>query len=97
VPRRSRTSAPEGVPEAGDQENAGVVWSFVAPRANLYADNGKVIVTHFGGPTWEARDGSRAVGRVVDGGSVTVDRTAIGTLRSRAFIEDRPSNGDKKG
>ena len=55
----------------------GVAWGFVAPRANLYNDHGKLIVTHFGGPTWQAKDGSRAVGRLVDGGSVTVDPTAI--------------------
>jgi hypothetical protein len=38
-------------------------WGFVAPRANLYDDNGKLLATHYGGPTWEARDGSTAVGR----------------------------------
>ena len=40
-------------------------WSFVGPRANLYGDNGKLITTHFGGPTWQARDGSTAVGTLV--------------------------------
>jgi hypothetical protein len=30
----------------------GGVWGFVAPRANLYDDHGKLIITHFGGPTW---------------------------------------------
>jgi len=53
----------------------GSVWSSAVPRANLYGDNGKLIVSHFGGPTWEAKDGSRAVGTVVD--KVIVDRTAI--------------------
>src|SRR5215217_3392692 len=32
----------------------GVVWEFVAPRADLYDDHGNLIVTHFGGPTWKA-------------------------------------------
>src|SRR5215207_1191734 len=54
---------------------SGFVWGFVAPRANLYNDNGKLVVTHFGGPTWQAKDGSRVVGQLVDG--VTVDPTAI--------------------
>jgi hypothetical protein len=45
------------------------------PRANLYDDHGKLIITHFAGPTWQAMDGSRAVGQVVD--FVTVDPTAI--------------------
>jgi hypothetical protein len=53
----------------------GVIWGFVAPRANLYNDHGKLIITHFAGPTWQAKDGSRVVGRVVD--FITVDPTAI--------------------
>ncbi len=53
----------------------GVAWGFVAPRANLYDDHGKLIITHFGGPTWQAMDGSRVVGHLVD--FVTVDATAI--------------------
>jgi hypothetical protein len=53
----------------------GVAWGFVAPRANLYDDHGKLIITHFAGPTWQAMDGSRAVGQLVD--FVTVDATAI--------------------
>jgi Protein of unknown function (DUF3455) len=53
----------------------GVAWGFVAPRANLYDDHGKLIITHFAGPTWQAMDGSRVVGQLVD--SVTVDPTAI--------------------
>ena len=43
----------------------GFAWGLVAPRANLYGDNGKLIATHFGGPTWQARDGSTVVGSVV--------------------------------
>jgi hypothetical protein len=33
----------------------GFAWGFVAPRANLYNDHGKLIITHFGGPTWQAK------------------------------------------
>jgi hypothetical protein len=33
------------------------------PRATLVDDNGKVVATHFGGPTWQARDGSTVVGK----------------------------------
>ena len=43
----------------------GFAWGLVAPRANLYGDNGKLIATHSGGPTWQARDGSTVVGSVV--------------------------------
>jgi hypothetical protein len=35
----------------------GKVWA-VAPKAGLFGDNGKVVATHFAGPTWQARDGS---------------------------------------
>ena len=53
----------------------GFAWGLVAPRANLYGDNGKLIATHFGGPTWQARDGSTVVGSVVARGKVagTID------------------------
>ena len=53
----------------------GYRWSFVGPRAELFGDNGKLIATHFGGPTWRAIDGSTAVGALVRG--VSVDATAI--------------------
>jgi Protein of unknown function (DUF3455) len=60
----------------------GTVWDFVAPRANLYDDHGKLIITHFGGPTWQAKDGSMVVGRAE--AMITVDRTAIPWVRLSA-------------
>ena len=57
----------------------GTAWTFVAPRANLYDARGKLIGTHFGGPTWQARDGSTVVARLDS--RVTVDPTAIPWLR----------------
>ena len=60
----------------------GTVWGFVAPRANLYDDHGKLIITHFGGPTWQAKDGSTVVGHAE--ASITVDRTAIPWVRLSA-------------
>ncbi len=71
---------------------SGFVWGFVAPRANLYDDHGKLIITHFGGPTWQAKDGSRAVGHLVD--SVTVDATAIPWLLLSASTTPGP-DGDR--
>lgn len=53
----------------------GSTWSSAVPRANLYDDSGKLIITHFRGPTWQAMDGSQAVGTVVD--KVMPDLTAI--------------------
>jgi len=37
---------------------ASATWRLVAPRATLTGENGKVVASHYGGPTWEARDGS---------------------------------------
>ena len=53
----------------------GSVWSAAVPRANLFDDNGKLIISHFAGPSWQAKDGSTAVGTVVD--KVTPDESAI--------------------
>jgi hypothetical protein len=72
----------------------GVVWGFVAPRANLYDDQGKLIITHFGGPTWQAKDGSSVVGRV-DATPVTVDPTAIPWLRLAAASTAAGPDGDR--
>jgi hypothetical protein len=41
----------------------GTAWGLVAPRANLYNDKGKLLMTHFAGPSWQARDGSKVVAR----------------------------------
>jgi len=49
----------------------GTAWSLIAPRANLYDDRGKVIVTHFAGPRWQARDGSTIQGARVDSAPAT--------------------------
>ena len=53
----------------------GIAWTFVAPRADLFTDNGQLVIHHFGGPSWQAKDGSTVVGTVVN--KVTPDRTAI--------------------
>jgi Protein of unknown function (DUF3455) len=39
----------------------GYAWGFLAPRADLYDDHGKLLARHFRGPTWQARDGSYVV------------------------------------
>ena len=72
---------------------SGFAWGPVTPRANLYGDNGQLIMTHFGGPSWQAKDGSRVVGQRVDG--VTVDPTAIPwLLLSRVSATPGP-DGDR--
>jgi hypothetical protein len=39
-------------------------WAFKAPQAELFDGSGKQVGTHYGGPTWEAADGSKVVGAV---------------------------------
>ena len=60
----------------------GFAWGPATPHADLYDDHGKVVVRHFGGPSWQAKDGSTVVGRREAG--VNVDPTAIDWLRLRA-------------
>lgn len=49
--------------EKSDQAGA-YDWAFVAPQAGLFDGNGKQIGKHYAGPSWEASDGSKIVGKV---------------------------------
>src|SRR5260370_13018081 len=40
-------------------------WAFKAPEADLTNKHGKKIGKHYAGPTWEANDGSKVVGAVL--------------------------------
>ncbi|RKF51158.1 DUF3455 domain-containing protein [Paraburkholderia fungorum] len=40
-------------------------WVFKSPQATLYDASGHAAVRHGAGPSWEAEDGSRIVGRVL--------------------------------
>src|SRR5688572_1806642 len=71
----------------------GFGWGLVAPRAELRGDNGKLIATHYGGPTWETRDGSTVVGSRMNG--ITVDQTAIPWLLLSAASRTAGSDGDR--
>ena len=46
----------------------GTAWAFQGPEAGLYADPGYhgQIGIHYGGPTWEANDGSKVQAAVFD-------------------------------
>lgn len=39
-------------------------WAFVAPEAELFNTDGASVGKHYGGPTWEHKDGSKTVGAV---------------------------------
>ena len=54
----------------------GHAWRLLAPRAVLTGENGKVLGSHYGGPRWEASDGSivaaaRAPGTAASIASIT--------------------------
>ena len=70
----------------------GTGWSFVAPKANLFDDQGELIVTHFAGPTWQTKDGSMVVGHAE--ASVSVDPTAISWVRLSAASTTPGQLGD---
>jgi hypothetical protein len=40
-------------------------WDFKAPEAELTDAQGRPFAKHYGGPTWEADDGSKAVGKAL--------------------------------
>jgi hypothetical protein len=40
-------------------------WTLKAPDAQLFDKDGKSFGKHFAGPSWEANDGSRVVGKAV--------------------------------
>jgi hypothetical protein len=72
---------------------SGFGWGFVAPQADLATRNGTLVGTHFGGPTWQARDGSTVVAARVDG--ATVDPTAIPWLLLSAVSTAAGPDGDR--
>lgn len=39
-------------------------WNFTGPQADLTDNLGNKVLTHYAGPTWEAKDGSKSVGTV---------------------------------
>jgi hypothetical protein len=40
-------------------------WTLKAPDAQLFDKDGKLFGKHFAGPSWEATDGSRVVGKAI--------------------------------
>ena len=56
-----------------------VKWDFVAPRATLFAEQNYFgeVGTHYAGPTWESKSGSKVEGRRVPGTGCRPDPTAI--------------------
>jgi hypothetical protein len=68
----------------------GFAWTFVGPQANLLNDDGKLVGTHFIGPTWQGNDGSSVVGAKKVAASV--DPSALPWL-----LLDAVSHGTEEG
>lgn len=45
---------------------AATEWTLKAPEAQLVDAKGAIFAEHYAGPTWEAVDGSKAVGKVME-------------------------------
>lgn len=61
-----------------------LAWAFKAPQADLYDAVGKLVVKHSAGPTWEAPDGSKIMGKVVQQAANTAEAGAIPMLLLQA-------------
>ena len=46
-------------------ENGERSWALKAPKADLKDEQGAVVGSHYGGPTWKHRDGCEIVGKPV--------------------------------
>ncbi len=71
----------------------GNVWTPVAPSADLYAQNGKLIGTHYAGPTWQTLDGSFVTATKEK--EVNVDPTAINWLLLKKKTSVAGADGDR--
>ena len=64
----------------------GAAWTFEEPRAALFAEENFFgeIGTHFRGPNWQSKSGSRVKATAVPGAACTPDPTAIAWIRLSA-------------
>jgi hypothetical protein len=60
----------------GKSDPSKLEWTFRAPEAQLFDKSGRTVGRHYGGPTWEANDGSKVVAEV-KGRDDGPDKTAI--------------------
>ena len=63
-----------------------MVWDFKGPRAELFAEESYhgEVGTHFTGPNWQSKGGSRVKAEVIQGKTCTPDSTAIAWLLLKA-------------
>lgn len=70
----------------------GGTWDFVAPVATLYAEENFFgeVGTHYVGPKWESKSGSKVEARRVAGTGCTPDPTAIAWLLLKKYEATGP-------
>jgi hypothetical protein len=51
--------------QAGKSDPSRFEWLFKQPEAALFTKWGRNIGKHYGGPTWEANDGSKVLGELI--------------------------------
>ena len=61
-----------------------LAWAFKAPQADLYDAAGKLVIKHGAGPSWEAADGSRITGKVLQQSANAAEGGAIPLLLLQA-------------
>jgi Protein of unknown function (DUF3455) len=88
-------------------EGAQFGWMLKAPEAQLFSQDGKPFGKHFAGPSWEANDGGRVIGKTVanapspDADSIpwllvtVVSRTGQGVLARVTSIQRLNTKGGK--
>src|SRR5687767_5889122 len=64
------------------------VWTFSAPEAVLFDNDGSAVGIHYAGPTWESASGSKVRAARVSG--LSVDATAIPWLLLKATSAEGP-------
>jgi hypothetical protein len=57
-----------------------LAWTFQAPQADLYDAAGQFVVRHGAGPSWQAPDGSRITGKLLQRAADPDDAAAIPML-----------------
>jgi hypothetical protein len=76
------------------QPATGYVWMFKAPEATLFNRDGTVAGRHYAGPSWEATDGSKAVGTLV-AQAAAPDGNSIPLLLMSASVTQRGATFEK--
>lgn len=79
-------------------------WDFKAPEAELIDAQGRPFAKHYAGPTWEARDGSKIVGKILASESapttgaipwllLAAESSGSGLLAGARFVERVNTSG----